>query len=294
MALHSRILFVAFERLRHGGNFRTLSRLVKTDQFRIYKVVHTPLDNPAKNGPFVGFIRLWKNSRQGLFRKNLFPLISAAKSILRFGMADPIEESRAVNLEISARKLTPPAAVRGMKSLDKSVFKREVQVLGLKVPVKAVGAVSKRFKAALLKIPRIKPVAELSDTDADILTHKLFLFDPTKYGSSTDFSSDDREFLTAQCVDLLSIKQYDLTLTYENWMYDEILDAVLPEGIEGVGGFSVIGHIAHLNLRDNLLNYKQLIGKLLFLSTIYSDKLSFLMLCETGKKTLCVGVTSET
>lgn len=277
MALHSRILFVVFERSRLGGNFRTLSRLVKTDQFRIYKVAQTP-DNPAKSSPFAGFIKLWRNSRQGHFPENLFPLVSAVvKSVLRFGMADPIEESRAVNLEISAQKLTPPAAVRGMKGLDKSAFKREVQVLGLKVPVKAVGPVSKRFKAALLKIPRIKPVAELSDADADILTHKLFLFDPTKYGSSTDFSPDDREFLTAQCVDMHSLKLYDLTLEYENWMYDEILDAVLPEGIEGVGGFSVIGHIAHLNLRENLLEYKKLIGKY-YCFQQYSDILSHTLL----------------
>src|SRR6218665_2201547 len=141
MAFLSRILFVAFERSHCFPFCRTLSRLVKTDQFRIYKVVQSSSDSPAKNDTFSGFIKLWKHSRQGHFRENLSPLIlTVVKSVLRFGMADPIEESRAVNSDISARRLTPPASVRGMKDLDRSAFRREVQVLGLKVPVKAVAA----------------------------------------------------------------------------------------------------------------------------------------------------------
>ena len=49
-------------------------------------------------------------------------------------------------------------------------------------------------------------------------------------------------------------------MSYKNWRYDEILSAILPEDCEGVGGFSQIGHIIHLNLRDEIVDYKNIIG----------------------------------
>jgi len=57
--------------------------------------------------------------------------------------------------------------------------------------------------------------------------------------------------------------QAELELNYENWSANEILKSVLPENEEGLSSFSRIGHIVHLNLRDHLLPYKQLIGEVL-------------------------------
>ena len=42
--------------------------------------------------------------------------------------------------------------------------------------------------------------------------------------------------------------------------FDDILDAVLPAEHDGIGGYSGIGHIIHLNIKDELLDYKYLIG----------------------------------
>jgi tRNA (guanine37-N1)-methyltransferase len=74
-------------------------------------------------------------------------------------------------------------------------------------------------------------------------------------------SATDKEFLKLNNTEVNSDSLFNITLSYENFTYDQILSALLPIGGNGVGGFSIIGHIAHLNLRDELLEYKTVIGK---------------------------------
>ena len=60
---------------------------------------------------------------------------------------------------------------------------------------------------------------------------------------------------------------FELVLTYDDWGMTDILDAILPElpGDEGQNpsGFAQVGHVAHLNLREQFLPYKYLIGQVL-------------------------------
>lgn len=55
---------------------------------------------------------------------------------------------------------------------------------------------------------------------------------------------------------------YEVTLKYEDFSADEILRALLPAEVEVPTAFSKIGHIAHLNLRDEQIPYKNIIGEL--------------------------------
>ncbi|XP_045801433.1 tRNA (guanine(37)-N1)-methyltransferase 1 isoform X1 [Trifolium pratense] len=52
-----------------------------------------------------------------------------------------------------------------------------------------------------------------------------------------------------------------LTLFYDYWQMNEILEAMLPEGMIVPTAFETVGHIAHLNLREEHLPYKKLIAK---------------------------------
>ncbi|KAG7545986.1 S-adenosyl-L-methionine-dependent methyltransferase [Arabidopsis suecica] len=52
-----------------------------------------------------------------------------------------------------------------------------------------------------------------------------------------------------------------VTLFYDYWPMIEILEAVLPKGMIVPSAFEMVGHIAHLNLRDEHLPYKRLIAK---------------------------------
>lgn len=53
----------------------------------------------------------------------------------------------------------------------------------------------------------------------------------------------------------------DVELTYDNWSAEEVLKAVLPEDVPSVTGFSIIGHVAHLNLKAAHAPFKSVIGQ---------------------------------
>lgn len=54
---------------------------------------------------------------------------------------------------------------------------------------------------------------------------------------------------------------YTVTLEYQHYSAHAVLSAVLPpETKEIPTGFEMVGHIAHLNLRKELLPYKAVIG----------------------------------
>ncbi|CAB4277641.1 unnamed protein product [Prunus armeniaca] len=59
----------------------------------------------------------------------------------------------------------------------------------------------------------------------------------------------------------LELVRCKLTLFYDYWQMNEILEALLPEGMIIPSAFETVGHIAHLNLRDEHLPYKKLIAK---------------------------------
>lgn len=255
MALCRIILCDLIARTHYIRDCRSLSRIVKTDQFKIYKV-----DDACAYSAKLVCSRLRYRSEK--FQQKISAAFSKVfRLLLPIKMSDFNDNCRTGDLDMRSRRLCPPEEVRGMKKLDRSAFTRNIEVLGLKVPFNSVAVVSRRFKDALLKIPRIRPIVELGDSDPDSLTHKLLLFDPRKYESANDFSDFQKDILRKESIDLRSCKMFELTLSYENWLYDGILDAVLPESSDGVGGFSIVGHIAHLNLRDNLLEYKHLLGK---------------------------------
>ncbi|KAK6134449.1 hypothetical protein DH2020_031806 [Rehmannia glutinosa] len=52
-----------------------------------------------------------------------------------------------------------------------------------------------------------------------------------------------------------------LTLFYDYWQLNEVLEALLPKDMITPSAFETVGHIAHLNLRDEHLQYKKLIAK---------------------------------
>jgi len=160
-----------------------------------------------------------------------------------------------------------PHCVRGMKVLDRDAFTVNVSVTGLKVPFQSVAAVRQRYKHWLLKVPRLPPIAEPSDNDVDRHSHRLLLFSPNHVQLGNAFAEGDQAFLSKHGVNVADSQLYTVKLTYENFSYDDVLDAILP-GENAVGGFSITGHIAHLNLKDNLLEYKNIIGCLLVLFVV--------------------------
>lgn len=63
---------------------------------------------------------------------------------------------------------------------------------------------------------------------------------------------------TASTIELVRCK---LTLFYNYWQMNEILEALLPKDVTVPSAFETVGHIAHLNLRDEHLLFKKIIAK---------------------------------
>ncbi|XP_067654920.1 tRNA (guanine(37)-N1)-methyltransferase-like [Haliotis asinina] len=159
--------------------------------------------------------------------------------------------------------MDPPESVRGMTELDRHIFKKRIKVPSLKIPARKVGILKKTTKMSMLKVRLMKPIAELSDGDPDRNTHKLILLDPEKYTSYQDLDQSDQQILQENDIQSNDFDMYDVEMTYENWNVQDILRAVIPASTDSVTSFSVIGHIAHLNLKPEVHPYKKLIGQVI-------------------------------
>ncbi|XP_015721273.1 tRNA (guanine(37)-N1)-methyltransferase [Coturnix japonica] len=152
---------------------------------------------------------------------------------------------------------SPHPDVRGMTLLNREAFKRTVVVPALKVKKEIVHTLLKSLKHAVLQRPGLKRVVE----DPEDEDSKLVILDPQKIPEFS-LGESEKEVLKQLHVNP-EVSKYNLELTYENFKSDEILRAVLPEGQDVTSGFSRVGHIAHLNLRDHQLPYRHLIGQVI-------------------------------
>uniref|UniRef100_A0A8C6QWU7 tRNA (guanine(37)-N1)-methyltransferase n=1 Tax=Nannospalax galili TaxID=1026970 RepID=A0A8C6QWU7_NANGA len=153
---------------------------------------------------------------------------------------------------------SPPSDVRGMTKLDRTAFKKTVTIPVLKVRKEIVNRLMRALKRAALQRPGIKRVIE----DPEDEDSRLIMLDPYKMFTHESFEKAELSVLKELDVNP-QLSKYNLELTYENFKSEEILKAVLPDGQDVTSGFSRVGHIAHLNLRDHQLPFKHLIGQVM-------------------------------
>ncbi|XP_051507314.1 tRNA (guanine(37)-N1)-methyltransferase-like isoform X2 [Myxocyprinus asiaticus] len=191
--------------------------------------------------------------------KNSFQF-SAVVHCQKGGMSDQPQISTDLGL------YKPSPTVRGMTELDRNAFSQTVSVPAIRIPTSVLNKVVKSLKKVALQRPGLKRVVEedcnKDGKDCSNGEHRLLLLDPNSITSSDSFGSEEAEALKAFGVPQ-EIQRYELKLTYENLKSEEILRAVLPEGQDVTSGFSRVGHIAHMNLRDHQLPYRKLIGQVI-------------------------------
>ena len=141
---------------------------------------------------------------------------------------------------------------------NRADFQQTLRLVAVKIPNKEVNKMTQQFKRYLFSRPRMKRVYEVGN-DPD---KRVVLLSETHSVVSLD-SILDKDFKTY----LESIQadpiEYLLDLTYEHLSVEEILTNVLPSGVEIPSSYEQVGHIAHLNLRDQILPFKEIIGQVL-------------------------------
>ena len=141
---------------------------------------------------------------------------------------------------------------------DKSQFNQELNLLALKVPCSSIGPVRKKLEKSklLLNIPRVKPIRNIPENKGE----KLILL----HESCTD-PKDARLEEICQDLGLEPALPHVHVLDYNFFTSDQVLRRLLPrETVADIpSSFETVGHIAHLNLRDEHLPYKKIIGKVI-------------------------------
>ncbi|NXU72937.1 TRM5 methyltransferase, partial [Oreotrochilus melanogaster] len=209
------------------------ARLLKTNNFR------TAASNPS-------FPAVWMQ-----YSGRIPGLFMGVKKTSFFTMPETVEDK--AHLEL----YSPHPQVRGMTQLNREAFKRTLVVPALKAKKEIVNTLLKSLKHTVLQRPGLKRVVE----DPEDEDSRFLLLDPHKL---PEFSLGEPEQEALKQLGVCpQVSKYNLELTYENFKSEEILRAVLPEGQEVTSGFSRVGHIAHLNLRDHQLPYRHLIGQVI-------------------------------
>ncbi|KAJ8309525.1 hypothetical protein KUTeg_014399 [Tegillarca granosa] len=173
-----------------------------------------------------------------------------------------LEEKTSIEDNIVAFDRSPPSSVRGMKVLDRNAFKKVIQVPSIAVPCKDLKSLLRKVKPYLFKFRFINAVADLAKNDPAFKSYKLLLLDPDSCGSVEKIPESLKTILKDRKVDFENgFRMTKLELDYNNWNATETIHAILPEDVDNISGFSVVGHIAHLNLNEEALPYKHIIGQ---------------------------------
>lgn len=162
-----------------------------------------------------------------------------------------------IGRKMDCYELMPSPNVRGMTVLDRDKFKKIVKIPKLNVTEVTLKSVLPHLKRLVLKIQRHKSIEVSSDGTKKLLLHPQAV---TCFG-------DLPEEVKNLGLNGSDLKWEEFELNYDNWNAEDILKAILPTDQEPCTSFSRIGHIIHVNLKNHLIPYKQLIGE------VFRDKI---------------------
>ncbi|GMM58830.1 tRNA (guanine) methyltransferase [Maudiozyma humilis] len=171
-------------------------------------------------------------------------------------------------------KYSPPVN-RHMTQLDRSFFVTKIPLCVVQFPdPRNISIFAKKFRDYILRVPRIPHVIKMSESvkdgdktlacDNGIVAKGVLLTNAVTSLADLDtkLSPEALAFLKEQNA---KIEPYEYTLDYNYWRAEDILAAVLPEEYldEIPTGFTITGHIAHLNLRKEFKPFDSLIGQVI-------------------------------
>ena len=173
-------------------------------------------------------------------------------------------------MAIDKNMFAPPESVRGMKSLDMRAFKKAVKIPVLEVKGEFPHFV-KVLETVLIKMPKFTSFV-------DTASGRLYYIDPLKLPKESMSVeklleyvlgvTKSKNLIKLMCTSPVppencNLYSTELQITFDNYSYSSVLKSVLPEGSRTVSGWTHMGHILHLNLTDDLVRYKNVIGEVL-------------------------------
>ncbi|KAJ0989447.1 hypothetical protein J5N97_007803 [Dioscorea zingiberensis] len=148
--------------------------------------------------------------------------------------------------------------------VDESKFDVHLQLWALRIPRELCKAVSRLLHGYMLDKPRMKPITEDPTSERNRL---VILGERVQNPELLEIPAQTLDALKLLCK--IEVVPHSLTLGYSYWGADHILKQILPAGVEIPSSFETIvkyllGHIAHLNITEELLPYKNVIAKVIY------------------------------
>ncbi|XP_062147591.1 tRNA (guanine(37)-N1)-methyltransferase 2 isoform X2 [Alnus glutinosa] len=140
--------------------------------------------------------------------------------------------------------------------LDESKFDVHLKLRALRIPRELCKVATRILNGYLLDKPRIKPITEDPTCEKN---RYMILSERVQNPDLSDIPGQKLDELKGLCE--IEVVPYSLTLGYSYWGSDHILKQILPPEVEVPSSFETIGHIAHLNIHDELLPHKDVIAK---------------------------------
>jgi tRNA (guanine37-N1)-methyltransferase len=157
----------------------------------------------------------------------------------------------------AAAKVATNAATDGAKKaglIDKDSFSREIHLFAINIEAKLTKEYMTAFMGHMFKMPKIRSVYDVPN-------------EPTRRHLLLAETVTDKELSTLPpaCAAFNAAKggvvePYVMRLGYDHMVVEDVLRKILPPGTEVPSSFEQIGHIAHMNLKEEVHDYRFIIG----------------------------------
>eukprot|EP00962_Isochrysis_galbana_P056489 scaffold28499_cov101-Isochrysis_galbana.AAC.3 len=141
--------------------------------------------------------------------------------------------------------------------LDRALFSISLQLIALRIPARKCNSFMQRLSGHILQRPKIKPIQPNSDQPSGT-TRLLLLAEGVSDLALTGLPEELRQYVQQEGGVAV---HHHVQLGYDKFSAEQVLRKLLPAGLEVPSAYEQVGHIAHMNLRDELLPYKSLIGE---------------------------------
>eukprot|EP01041_Mallomonas_annulata_P013343 gene13343-28266_t len=145
-------------------------------------------------------------------------------------------------------------------TLDRDSFSSVLNLIALRIPPKMCTDYMNTFKEYILHLPKMKRIYD-SPNEPNI--RLLLLKENITDLNLLNLPQELIEYHSSHGDKLKLTQKFELNINYEYLGVDEVLKKILPKDVEVPCSFEQAGHIAHLNIRDELLPYKYIIGEVI-------------------------------
>ncbi|TVY18496.1 tRNA (guanine(37)-N1)-methyltransferase [Lachnellula arida] len=176
-------------------------------------------------------------------------------------------EDKTLLAEVDAMSLFRPPIVRSATAaLDRSLFSKTFPIAAARV------SNPKNISRLMVQLDKSHEVLNLDrrkrlqiDPDPVLASKggKCLLLNPKV--KPDDWNTWSKVLQEASEKDEIKVIPYDLVLDYDYWQYLDIMTSLLPEDAQAEipVGFTMVGHVAHLNIKEQYLPYRKIIAEVI-------------------------------